>query len=189
MRIRPDDFGVNERRAFTSTAIFDGALHHRVRRERISAVNLLNVEIGETGDEFRDIAARGIHLDRSRDRVAVVFDDEDHRQFEIACGVQRFPPFAFARRAVADRHIDDLIAFEPGDLVLKAREQRRSIARLGGSDRVERLRTCARRLRRNVEILMSETVHLSELAVGIKHGLSNHELIYTHGSLALNLNE
>ena len=41
----------------------------------------------------------------------------------------------------------------------------------------------------NVEILMSETVHLSELAVGIKHGLSNHELIYTHGSLALNLNE
>ena len=56
----------------------------------------------------------GLHLDRHRDRVAVVLDEEEHGQAPEAGGVQRFPELALARRALAERDVDDLVGLEAG---------------------------------------------------------------------------
>ena len=56
---------------------------------------------GKAGDELRDVPPGGVHLDRHRDGVAVVLDQVDDRQLEVAGGVERLPELAFARRAVA----------------------------------------------------------------------------------------
>ena len=53
---------------------------------------------GKRAHQPRDVAARRLYLDRHRDRVAVVFDHEEHRQAAGAGGRQAFPEFAFAGR-------------------------------------------------------------------------------------------
>ena len=60
----------------------------------------------------RDVAAGCLHFDRHRDRVAVVLDEEQHRQLLRAGGVERFPELAFARRALAERDVRDLVAVD-----------------------------------------------------------------------------
>ena len=65
---------------------------------------------GNDSTSARDAAAGRLHFDRHGDRVAVVLDEEDDRQLAHAGRVQRFPELALARRAVAERDVDDLVA-------------------------------------------------------------------------------
>ena len=90
-------------------AVLDGFLADGVAFERIGAVAFGDVQAGETADEARDAAAGGLNFDRDGDGVAVVFDQIKQRKFFGAGGVERFPEFAFAGRAVAGGDVDDFI--------------------------------------------------------------------------------
>src|SRR2546423_4018033 len=57
-------------------------------------------------------SASRLYLNRPRDRVFVVLDQEQDWQLEIAGGVQRFPPLAFARCPIARGAVDDFIAVD-----------------------------------------------------------------------------
>ena len=57
-----------------------------------------------------EIGAGAWSVEPHRDRVAVVGDDVEHREVEPARGVQRLPELAFGGRALAERHVRDLVA-------------------------------------------------------------------------------
>src|SRR5688572_22276701 len=103
---------MNERRAFSLTAVFHRAFEGLVRFKRIGAVAFLDVKIRKTRNELRDVTTRGSDLDRDADRIAIVLDHENDRQLQVTSRVESFPPFALARGAVADWHVDDLIALK-----------------------------------------------------------------------------
>ena len=163
MRVRTNHVRVNERRPLPLARVVDRALHRLMAGDEVAAVDFLDVEVGKRRYELGDAAARGVHLDRNRDRVAVVFDEIDDRQLEIARGVQRLPELAFARRAVAGRAEHDLILLESvRDSELASRE-----ACLGRADGLEELRSGRRRLRDDVELLVAPVArHLA--AAGIR---------------------
>ena len=103
---------------------------------------------GNDSHQPRDVAAGGLHFDRHRDRVAVVFDEEEDRQLLGAGDVQRFPELAFARGAFAERDVDDLVGVEarlrdPGC----SRHAAVDDAGFGGADRVQHLRAGGARAR------------------------------------------
>ncbi len=104
-----------------------------VRLEEVAAVGLGDEEAGEGADELRDRAARRVHLDRHRDGVAVVLDDEDHGELLPAGGAERLPELPLGRRPVADRHDDDLV-------VGRHRGRRPEVRGLGAEEVPPRLR-------------------------------------------------
>src|SRR5438309_3005644 len=68
------------------------------------------MEIGEAGNQPRNVAACGLNLNRNRDRVLVVLDDKHDRQLAVGGGIQGFPKLAFAGGAIAQGDISDLIS-------------------------------------------------------------------------------
>ena len=104
---------VDERRALARADV-GGRLAHRAEAgEEVGAVDRVDVQAGKRANQARDVAAGGLHFDRHGDRVAVVLDEEEHRQLLDAGGVERFPELAFARRAFAERDVGDLVGLEP----------------------------------------------------------------------------
>ncbi len=101
MRVRPDHLRVHERRTLALPGIVVRLEHHVVGRERIATVDLLHEQVRKRAHQLGNRAAGSIDLDRHRDRVAIVLDEEDNRQLEIARRVQCFPEFPFTRRPVA----------------------------------------------------------------------------------------
>src|SRR5271156_5274370 len=78
----------------------------------VSAVDLSKVEVGEIGNQTRNISARGIDLNRHRDGVAVVFDDKDDRKPFVRGGIERFPELSLRGGTFADGDVDALVAVE-----------------------------------------------------------------------------
>ena len=76
------------------------------------------MKIRKSGNQARDASARGLHFDRHRDRVAVVLHAKNDGQLAQRGGVHRLPELAFARSAVAERDVGDLIALETDVLEL-----------------------------------------------------------------------
>ena len=113
MRVRTNDVRVNERRPLALAGIVHRLLHRLVAGDEVAAVDLLYEEVRKRRDELGDAAAGGVDLDRYRDRVAVVLDQIDDGQLEVARVVQRLPELAFARGAVAGRAEDDFIVAKP----------------------------------------------------------------------------
>src|SRR5678815_5487505 len=109
MRVRANYLSVYEGRSFTFAAILDRTFHHRQRLEGVGAVATLQIEIRKVLNEPRNVTARGLHLNRNADRIAVVFQQEKHRQFQIAGAVERLPEFSLAGSAVAQRNVDDFV--------------------------------------------------------------------------------
>src|SRR2546423_6694756 len=97
-------------------------------------------------------SASRLYLNRPRDRVFVVLDQEQDWQLEIAGGVQRFPPLAFARCPIARGAVDDFIAVDR--LVLHIGVLAVPQPCLGAADRLQELRARRARLADDVEILM-----------------------------------
>src|SRR5712692_8704647 len=96
MGVGTDDLRVDECRTLPCANVF-GCLAHRAQaREEISAVDRIDMQPGKRSYQARYVAAWRLHLDRHRDRVAVVLDQEKDRQALGACGAQRLPEFAFA---------------------------------------------------------------------------------------------
>ncbi len=117
VRVGADDLRVDERRAFALAAVLDGALQSLQRLDRVGAVAAFDKQVGEAFDQAGHVAARGLHLDGDADGVAVVFDEEDDGQLQVARRVQGLPELALARRAVAGRAVDDLVALEADDVL------------------------------------------------------------------------
>ena len=135
---------------------YAAALPHGAKAgEEIGAVDRIDVQAGKRSNEAGDVAAGGLGLDRNRDRVAVVLDEEEHRQAPEAGGVERFPELALARGAVAERDVDDLVGLE-ARLAIRDRSVNAAVdhARFGGADRLQHLRAGRARLRDDVQIGM-----------------------------------
>ena len=151
VRVRADHLGVHERRALARARVVDGRGHRLVAGEEVGAVDALDEEAGERGDELRDVAAGRLHFDRDGNRVAVVLDQVDDRELERARGVERLPELPFAGGAFADRDVGDLVglverlaSFDRGDPLVHA-------ARFRRADGVQALRARRARLRHDVE--------------------------------------
>ena len=86
MRVGTDHLRVHERRPLALRARSRPRLHqHVVARERNRSRPLPRCSrSGNAGDELGDPAAGRVDLDRNRDRVAVVLDQVDDRQLEVA---------------------------------------------------------------------------------------------------------
>ncbi len=104
--------GVDERRTVARAAIVGGAPEGGVGDDGIGAVDFFEMEVGEAGDQARNVAAGGLHFDRNGNRVLVVLHAENYRQAAVGGGVQRLPEFAFAGGAVAERDVGDFVALE-----------------------------------------------------------------------------
>src|SRR3981081_3328727 len=107
MRIGADDVCVNQGRAAALAYVFDGFFADSIALERISAVELGNMQARKIADQFRDIATSGLYFNGYRNGVAVVFDEIEQRQFLGAGSVERFPELAFTGGTVACGDVDD----------------------------------------------------------------------------------
>ena len=73
-----------------------------------------------------------------------------------ACsGVERFPELAFARRALAERHVDDFVGVEAAAIGDRLDAARRCSAGFGAADRVQALRAGGARPRDDVQRLVA----------------------------------
>src|SRR5436190_6959809 len=96
-------------------------------REQIASVYFFQVKSRKRSNEFGDASAGRVDFDWNRDGVAVVLDEIDNRELEIARRVERLPELAFARSAVACRAEDNFVFLKAvGDA-----ERLRSDDRLG----------------------------------------------------------
>ena len=84
MRIRPRHVSVHHRWAVAGTNVIHGAFACRVGSYYVSAITFFQQQVGEIADQLRNASARGLHFHRNRDRIAVVFNQEQDRQLEIA---------------------------------------------------------------------------------------------------------
>src|SRR5256714_13611400 len=151
-------------RPLSLSRIIDCALHRVVARKEVAAVNLLDEEIGERAYQLGDAAAGGVDLDRDRNRVAVVFDEINCRQLEIAGSVEGLPKLPFARLTFTSGDQYDLILLETFGDAQQLRPQRR----LGGSDALEELSSSRRGSRDDIVFLVSPVAgHLASARRGI----------------------
>jgi hypothetical protein len=151
MRVRPDHLGVDEGRPLAGAGVGDGFLYRGVARQVVRAVNALNQQPREVRYQPRDVAAGRLCFDGHRDRVAVVFDDDDDRQPAQAGVVERFPELSFAGGAIAEREVGDLVGVVPLVTVFDGRELLVEPARLRAADCLQALGTGGTGLRHDVQ--------------------------------------
>ena len=83
VRVRPDDLGVHERRLALAPHPLDRLAHRAIAGEEVGAVAAQHLQVRERLDQPRDVAARRLHFDRHRDRVAVVLDEIQDRRLRV----------------------------------------------------------------------------------------------------------
>ena len=133
--------------------------------EVVAAVDLHDVEAADAAHHLRDRRGRLVGRPH-RDRVAVVGDDVEHREVEPARGVERLPELAFGRRALAERHVRDLVAVR--DAARQLRPPADVARGLGAADRGQALAARARRLRHDVQLARAPVArHLPAAGRGI----------------------
>ena len=98
--VRPDDVGMHQRRSLPGACIVDGLGEHVEDASTSQPSTSWMNRSGKSREQLGDRAAGRVHLDRDRDRVPVVLDQEDDRKLEIGGGVERLPELALAGRAV-----------------------------------------------------------------------------------------
>src|SRR6266511_1562123 len=152
VRVGSDHLGVHERGAAALAAMLCRAQQHVVGGDGVAAVHFLDQQVGEVAHQLRHRAAGRLNLDRHRDRVLVVLDEEQHRQLQVAGGIQGLPELAFAGRAVPRGDVDQLVALDR--LVGDAGDAVVAQPRLGAAHRLEQLRARGARLADDVERLV-----------------------------------
>ena len=103
---------VHKCRPMPGAAMLRGRLECAQARLGIGSVNLGKMEVGKIRHQPRNVAARRVHLDRHADRIAIVLDHEDHRQFLVRRRVQRLPEFPLRRGSFAHAGQHHFIAME-----------------------------------------------------------------------------
>jgi hypothetical protein len=91
-------------------------------------------------------------FDRHGDRVAVVLDEEEHRQLLDAGGVERFPELALARGAIAERDVRDFVWLESRFAIGNLWHAAVDDAGFGGAHRLQHLRAGRARARHDVQL-------------------------------------
>ena len=142
---------MHERRTIARANERDRLAHRPQAREKISAVDRVDVQTGKRADQLRDVAARCLELHRDGDGVAVVFHQEHHRQLAQTGPIQRFPEFAFAGRALPERRENDFVCVKMARPVVNLRHIGEDDARVAGADAVEHLSPGRARTRHDME--------------------------------------
>src|ERR1700674_2813939 len=169
--------GVDKCRTMAAAAMISRAPESRVGDDGVGAVNLFEMEVGEAGDEARNVAAGGLHFPGNGNRIFVFLHAKNYGQAEVGCGVQRLPEFAFAGGAVSERDVGDFVALELDILELAII----AFGLLGGvgmpgeiaagfraSDRLQNLGARGRRLSNDIEALEGPVRgHLAARGTGI----------------------
>ncbi len=177
MGVGADYVSVNESRAVAGAAMLDRCLERGVAGQRIGAVHFRKMKVGKSLHQLADVAARGADLNGNGNGVLVVFDHKEHGQLQVRSGVQRLPEFALAGSTVATGDVDDLVALENHVLELAIVAARllgrfgmpaEVAAGLGTADCLQELRSGGRRLRDDIEFLVSPMGgHLAAAGVGV----------------------
>src|SRR5215831_21332453 len=107
MGVWPDDVRVNEGGAAALAAVGYGLPNHLIACQGIAAVNLLYIQSGKAGNQFRNAATRGLDFDRHRNGVPVIFNQVQNRQLEIASCVQRLKKLSLAGSTLAGRDVNN----------------------------------------------------------------------------------
>src|ERR1043166_2543425 len=144
MRVWPDHFGVHERGSPVLTTVVDSAPHDRERFERICTVATLAIQIRKAGNQFRNVAACGLDFNGHTDGVAIVFDEKNYRQPQVAGGIERFPKLTFTGSAVSKRDEDDFVVPEILDSLFQFLNELDAISCFSTADRLQKLCTCGR---------------------------------------------
>ncbi len=177
---------VNQRRPASFAAIIYGFLTNCVTRNRIGAVDFRNVQARKALYQFRNTSARCLHFHRNRNRVSVIFNEVQQRQFVRARRVQRFPEFAFARSSITRGDINNFICrmfcqfTQRSFLGLRQCFRVRFVVkrRFRRTHCLHKLRSRTRRLAHNIELGMSPVRrHLPPARTGIvprTHRLQQH---------------
>src|SRR5262245_3813125 len=142
---------MDQRRTFTRTHVRDGSAHGLVTRQVIGAVAPVDLKSREMLDDAREVTAWRLHFNRCGDRVAVVFDEVEHREYPRARGVERFPELAFAGRSLADGDEGDLVALELRRAIRNRLQPLVQTTRFGDADAMQTLRGDRAARRWNVE--------------------------------------
>ena len=137
--VRADGMRVQKRRAFSLPAPLNHLSRGTVAVDEIGAVALHDLQPGEAGEQPGDVASSGLHLDRDRDGVLVVLDDEKDRELEVTGGVEGFPELAFRGGSVTGGANDDFVVRERGDVPAEPRQVGGAESGLGGAHGVEEL--------------------------------------------------
>ena len=143
---------MDERRALARARVVHGRGHRPVAGEEVGAVDALDEETGERGDQLRNVATRRLHFDRDGNGVAIVLDQIDDRELERTGGVERLPELPFAGGAFADRDVGHFVglverfaSFDRGDPLVEPTRFRRA-------DGVEALHPGRARFRHDVQL-------------------------------------
>src|SRR4029077_17770528 len=144
---------MHERWSLALAAPIDPVGQGLVGGDRVAAVDFFDAEVGEIAHQLGNRSTGGLYLDRHGDGVLVVFDKEEHRQLEITGGIQRLPPFAFTRSAVAGGAVHDLVAVDP--LLLEIVDSAIAQPRLGAAYGLEELRPGRTRLADDVQLFVT----------------------------------
>src|SRR5450759_3997577 len=138
MLVVADYVRMDERGSLPLPAVLRRVSQRVVRLEEVASVDLGDEEVRKTADELRDRSARRRDFDGNRDRVTVVFDQVEHRELQVAGGVERFPEFPFGDLSVSARDVNELV-FVKLAVGLDGRKLRHTHARLREADRVQEL--------------------------------------------------
>ena len=177
MAVGADDVRVDEGGALPAPAVLDGVAQRVVGLEEVAAVDLGQEQVREAAHQLRDRSAGGVDLDRHGDRVAVVLDEEEDGQLQVAGGIEGFPELAFRGLAFAGRHENDLVLLEPA-LARQLRNQSLAPPGLGRSDGMQKLGARAGGFRDQVPLLVAPVGgHLAARGGGVilrPDGLQEH---------------
>src|SRR5258708_12307416 len=110
MRIRADDMRVNERWTVSFAAVARGTVERGIAGHGIGTVDFFEMEIRESRDQARDTSACGLHFDRHRDRIAVIFHTENYGQLPQSSRLHAFPELTFTRTAFPIRNVPHFAA-------------------------------------------------------------------------------
>ena len=78
VRVGPDHMGMDKSRTMPGAAMRHRAHEGGIAGHRVRSIYFFKVEVGEAADQAGNVSARGLHLDRHRDGISVVFDHENH---------------------------------------------------------------------------------------------------------------
>src|SRR5206468_1059715 len=104
--------GINQRRAHPRPAMRNSSRHCAVADDGVSPIYFFKMEVWKTGNQTRDITARGLNFDGHRNGVPVIFHEKNNRKPQVGSGIHRLPEFAFTGSAITERNVGDFIAME-----------------------------------------------------------------------------
>src|SRR6202034_1325163 len=128
MGIGANDVGMDKRGTVSLATVARSPLECGVAGHRIGAVDFFEMEVGESGNQTRNVAPRGLEFDRNRNGVPIVLNAENNRKVAQRDGVHGFPELAFTGSAVAQRNVSHFIALEADLLKLAV------VGKMGGGN-------------------------------------------------------